>query len=70
MLKLTLMIDATARTYGLATWTQKPNERPRLSWVEGLNEDEIAEIAVEAYVYAYPLVLMDVTRRVLTNRSL
>jgi hypothetical protein len=30
-------------------------------------DDETAEIAVEAYVYAYPLVLMDVTRQALTN---
>jgi hypothetical protein len=29
--------------------------------------DETLEIAVDAYVYAYPLVLMDVTRRVMTN---
>ncbi|MGB9180845.1 MAG: sigma-54 dependent transcriptional regulator [Pyrinomonadaceae bacterium] len=43
MLKLTLMIDATARTYGLATWTQNLGERPRLKWVEGLNQDEITE---------------------------
>ncbi|HEV2915001.1 MAG TPA: sigma-54 dependent transcriptional regulator [Pyrinomonadaceae bacterium] len=43
MLKLTLMIDATAQTYGLSTWTQKTGERPRLKWVEGLDEDEIAE---------------------------
>ena len=43
MLKLTLMIDATAQTYGLATWTQKLGERPRLKWVEGLDQDEIAE---------------------------
>jgi transcriptional regulator with PAS, ATPase and Fis domain len=43
MLKLTLMIDATAQTYGLATWTQKPHERPLLKWVEGLDESEIAE---------------------------
>jgi hydrogenase-4 transcriptional activator len=48
MLKLTLMIDATAHTYGLATWTQKNGERPRLKWVEGLEQDEItrAEIVV------------------------
>ncbi|HYE76003.1 MAG TPA: sigma-54 factor interaction domain-containing protein, partial [Blastocatellia bacterium] len=43
MLKLTLMIDATAQTYGLATWSQKQDERPRLKWVEGLNHDEINE---------------------------
>ncbi|MGB7925022.1 MAG: sigma-54 dependent transcriptional regulator [Pyrinomonadaceae bacterium] len=50
MLKLTLMVDATAQTYGLATWTQKPGERPRLKWVEGLDHDEIndAEVAVNA----------------------
>lgn len=46
MLKLTLMVDATAQTYGLATWTQKPGERPRLKWVEGLDHDEIAEAEV------------------------
>lgn len=43
MLKLTLMIDATAQTYGLATWSQKFAERPRLKWAEGLNPDEILE---------------------------
>lgn len=43
MLKLTLMIDATAQTYGLATWSQKFSERPRLKWAEGLNPDEIVE---------------------------
>jgi transcriptional regulator with PAS, ATPase and Fis domain len=43
MIKLTLMVDATAHTYGLATWTQKFGERPRLKWVEGLEQDEISE---------------------------
>ncbi|MDT4953030.1 MAG: hydrogenase-4 transcriptional activator [Acidobacteriota bacterium] len=43
MIKLTLMIDATAHTYGLATWTQKIGEKPRLKWVEGLEQDEIDE---------------------------
>ena len=43
MLKLTLMLDVTARTYGLATFAQKPGERPQLKWAEGLDQDEIAE---------------------------
>jgi hypothetical protein len=32
-----------------------------------VSEDEAAEIAVEAYIYAYPMLLMDTTRRVRTN---
>jgi transcriptional regulator with PAS, ATPase and Fis domain len=43
ILKLTLMVDSTAQTYGLGTWTQKMGERPQLKWVEGLEHDEIAE---------------------------
>jgi len=43
MIKLTLMIDATAHTYGLATWTQMKDARPRLKWAEGLDEAEIAD---------------------------
>jgi transcriptional regulator with GAF, ATPase, and Fis domain len=43
MLKLALMVDATAQTYGLATFAQKSGERPHLKWVEGLDHDEIAE---------------------------
>ncbi|HYO63635.1 MAG TPA: sigma-54 dependent transcriptional regulator [Pyrinomonadaceae bacterium] len=43
MLKVALMADATAQTYGLATFAQKSGERPRLKWVEGLNTDELAE---------------------------
>jgi transcriptional regulator with PAS, ATPase and Fis domain len=43
ILKLTLMVDATAQTYGLATWTQKKGERPQLKWTEGLDHEELAE---------------------------
>jgi hypothetical protein len=32
-----------------------------------VGEDELAEIAVDGYVYGYPLVLMELTRRVMTN---
>ncbi len=50
MLKLALMIDATAQTYGLATFAQKAGEPPRLKWVEGLEPDELVE--AEAHVAA------------------
>ncbi|HVF56435.1 MAG TPA: sigma-54 dependent transcriptional regulator [Pyrinomonadaceae bacterium] len=43
MLKLALMVDATAQTYGLATFAQTIGERPRLKWVEGLDHEEVAE---------------------------
>jgi transcriptional regulator with GAF, ATPase, and Fis domain len=43
MLKVALMLDATAQTYGLATFAQPAGGRPRLMWVEGLEESEIAE---------------------------
>ncbi|HVG30919.1 MAG TPA: sigma-54 dependent transcriptional regulator [Pyrinomonadaceae bacterium] len=43
MLKVALMVDATAQTYGLATFAQELQEPPRLKWVEGLEQDEIAE---------------------------
>jgi transcriptional regulator with GAF, ATPase, and Fis domain len=43
MLKVALMIDATAQTYGLATFAQPSDGGPRLKWVEGLEEAEIAE---------------------------
>src|SRR5688572_1837024 len=41
MLKLSLMVEATAPTYGLSIWTLTAGQRPRLKWVEGLEEDEI-----------------------------
>lgn len=43
MLKATLMFESTAQTYGLATFTQKSGERPLLTWVDCLNQEEITE---------------------------
>ncbi len=43
MLKAALMVDATAQTYGMATFSQKLGERPRLNWVEGLDHEEVAD---------------------------
>ena len=43
MLKLALMVDATAQTYGLATFAQRAGARPHLNWVEGLTNEELAE---------------------------
>jgi transcriptional regulator with PAS, ATPase and Fis domain len=43
VLKAALMVDATAQTYGLATFARKIGERPTLKWAEGLNQDELAE---------------------------
>jgi len=35
-----------------------------------LTDEEVAEIAIEAYYYAYPVVLMDVSRQNLTNTEI
>lgn len=35
--------------------------------IQTLSEEDAHEIATEAYIYAYPLVLMEMTRRVMTN---
>lgn len=37
------------------------------SAAEKLSDQEAAEIGIEAYVYGYPLITMDLTRRVMTN---
>src|SRR3989442_1050738 len=43
MLKLSLMVEATAPTYGLSTWAMAVGQQPRLKWAEGLDEKELAE---------------------------
>jgi DNA-binding NtrC family response regulator len=41
MLKLSLLIEATAPMYGLSIWNVDDGQRPRLSWAEGLDESEL-----------------------------
>jgi transcriptional regulator with PAS, ATPase and Fis domain len=43
MLKLSLLVEATAPMYGLSIWSVDQGQRPRLKWAEGLDEGELAE---------------------------
>src|SRR5829696_5194318 len=53
MIKMSLMVEATAPTYGLSIWATTDLGKPTLRWAEGLEDHEIAtgEIAV-AEVFA------------------
>ena len=42
MIKMSLMVEATAPTYGLSIWATTDSGKPTLRWAEGLGEDEIA----------------------------
>ncbi len=42
MLKLSLLVEATAPMYGLSIWSLDDGQRPRLNWAEGLSEPELA----------------------------
>src|SRR5215204_7347841 len=48
MIKMSLMVEATAPTYGLSIWAISEAGKPTLRWAEGLEEQEIAagEVAV------------------------
>ncbi|HUO87732.1 MAG TPA: DUF1254 domain-containing protein [Rhizomicrobium sp.] len=41
--------------------------RTTLQPIQSISAETALEIALEAYIYAYPLVLMEITRRVMTN---
>lgn len=61
MIKLSLMVEATAPTYGLSIWTLENAAKPRLKWVEGLDEDEIAAgERVVAETFAAPGILPEI----------
>src|SRR5260370_22208507 len=53
-----LGVLAGARALGLA---------PRAPAADAVSEEEALKIGTEAYVYGYPLVTMEMTRRVMTN---
>ena len=42
MIKMSLMVEATAPTYGLSIWATSDAGKPTLRWAEGLEEQEIA----------------------------
>ena len=42
MIKMSLMVEATAPTYGLSIWAMSETGKPTLRWAEGLEETEIA----------------------------
>ena len=42
MIKMSLMVEATAPTYGLSIWAAPLASKPSLRWAEGLEEAEIA----------------------------
>ena len=41
MLKVSLVVEATAPMYGLSIWNLETGQRPRLEWAEGLQEVEL-----------------------------
>ena len=43
--------------------------RPTAAAQSAITEQEAQSIAADAYIYFYPLVTMDVTRKQLTNKS-
>jgi transcriptional regulator with PAS, ATPase and Fis domain len=42
MIKMSLMVEATAPTYGLSIWATADSGKPTLRWAEGLEDEEIA----------------------------
>ncbi len=41
MLKLSLLVEATAPMYGLSIWSWEDGQRPSLEWAEGLQQPEL-----------------------------
>ncbi len=43
MLKLSLVVEATAPMYGLSMWRVEHGQKPKLKWAEGLDEPELVK---------------------------
>jgi hypothetical protein len=62
------LLAASALSETLITATSDPaNAQVTASAFSALPSDQIGEVATSAYIYAYPLILMEMTRRVGTN---
>jgi hypothetical protein len=62
------LLAGSALSEALITATSGPaNAQVTATAFNALPSDEIGEVATSAYIYAYPLILMEMTRRVGTN---
>src|SRR5687768_10053494 len=63
IVKLSLMVEVTAPTYGRSMWTSEVTGRAELKWAEGLDEAELslAEKTV-ADTFASPTLLPEIKR--------
>ena len=44
MIKMSLMVEATAPTYGLSIWTDLQGAKPSLRWAEGFEEPKLLQV--------------------------
>ena len=51
----------------VTTTSESANAQTHAATPTPLPSDQIGEVAVSAYIYAYPLIMMEITRRVSTN---
>src|SRR5262245_55692380 len=69
MMKHPLTIVATLVFCVATSISCKNGKEPTAAPAKHLSAAEAKEIAIDVYVYGYPLVTMDYTRRVMTNVS-